>query len=98
MVTAPRCTSSDPARLGAVRRRVVRVEWLNDLSAGELVLVLVGVFVGVTLVSALLTSLLVRVGIHTPMGIRLINRGELKMDPSNFELLKRVGRRSRSEG
>ena len=50
------------------------MEWLNDLSAGELVLVLVAVLVGVTLVSALLTSLLVRIGIHTPVGIRLVNR------------------------
>lgn len=50
------------------------MEWLNDRSLGELVLLLVGGFVAVSLVSALLTSLLLRVGIHTPMGIRLVNR------------------------
>lgn len=50
------------------------VEWLNELSTAELLLLIVGGFVALTLVSALMTSLLVRMGIHTPMGVRLINR------------------------
>lgn len=50
------------------------MEWLDELSGTELLLLIVGGFVVLTLVSAVLTSLLVRMGIHTPMGIRLINR------------------------
>ena len=50
------------------------VDWLNNLSGSELVLLLVGGFAVISIVSAILTSLLVRFGIHTPVGIRLINR------------------------
>jgi hypothetical protein len=50
------------------------VEWLNERSTGEMLLLVVGGFVGLSVVSAVLTSLLVRFGIHTPMGIRMINR------------------------
>jgi hypothetical protein len=50
------------------------VEWLNERSTGEMLLLVVGGFVGLSVVSAVLTSLLVRFGIHTPMGIRVINR------------------------
>jgi hypothetical protein len=52
----------------------VRVEWLNERSTTELLVLLVGGFVALSVVSAVVTSLLVRFGIHTPMGIRLINR------------------------
>jgi hypothetical protein len=50
------------------------VAWLRGLSTGELVLLFVGGFVVLSVVSAVLTSLLVRMGIHTPWGVRLINR------------------------
>ncbi len=62
-------------RDGGVRRRVTSVvDWLNQLSTTELLLLIVGGFAALTLVSAILTSVLVRLGIHTPVGIRLINR------------------------
>ena len=50
------------------------VEWLNERSTVELLLLIVGGLVALGIVSAVLTSLLVRMGIHTPTGIRLINR------------------------
>ncbi len=50
------------------------VEWLNQLSTTELLLLIVGGFAALSIVSAVVTSLLVRMGIHTPLGIRVINR------------------------
>ena len=50
------------------------MEWVNERSGLELFLLVVASFVALTVVSALMTSLLVRMGIHTPMGVRLINR------------------------
>lgn len=50
------------------------MDWLSERSAGELVLLVVGGFVALGVVSALLTSLLLRFGVHTPWGIRVVNR------------------------
>ena len=50
------------------------MEWLRERSTGELVMLVVGSFVALSVVSAVLTSLLLRMGIHTPLGVRLINR------------------------
>ncbi|MET0998894.1 MAG: hypothetical protein ABWX73_09290 [Marmoricola sp.] len=50
------------------------IDWLKSLSAGQVVLLAIGVFVVVTLVSALLTWVLVRRGLRTPFAIRRINR------------------------
>jgi hypothetical protein len=50
------------------------VDWLSDRSAGELVLLVMGGFVALSVVSAVLTSLLLRFGVHTPWGIRVVNR------------------------
>lgn len=47
---------------------------MNDLSTAELLLWLVGGFVVLSIASAVVTSLLVRFGVRTPLGIRLINR------------------------
>lgn len=49
------------------------MEWLSARSTGELVLLIVGGFVALSVVSALLTSLLLRLGIHTPFGVRVVN-------------------------
>lgn len=50
------------------------MEWLWERSAGELVLLLVGGLVVLTVASTVVTGLLVRVGIHTPLGVRMIDR------------------------
>jgi hypothetical protein len=50
------------------------VDWLSERSTGELVLLVVVGFVALSVVSAVVTSLLLRFGVRTPWGIRLINR------------------------
>jgi hypothetical protein len=55
------------------------VEWLNERSTVELLLLIVGSLVALGIVSAVLTGLLVRMGIHTPTGIRLINRARERL-------------------
>lgn len=51
------------------------MHWLTDLDTWQLVLVIVAALVVLALASAVLTALLVRRGLHTPAGLRLINRG-----------------------
>jgi hypothetical protein len=50
------------------------IDWLRDLSAIQFVLVVVGVFLALSIVSALLTWVLVRRGLHTPWAVRRMNR------------------------
>jgi hypothetical protein len=50
------------------------IDWLRDLSVIQFVLVVIAAFVALSLVSALLTWLLVRRGLHTPWAIRRMNR------------------------
>ncbi len=50
------------------------VEWLQGLSALQLVLLVIGVLVAVLVISPLLTWLLVRRGLRTPWAMRRVNR------------------------
>jgi hypothetical protein len=50
------------------------IDWLRGLSVTQLVLVVIGVLLVLSIVSALLTWVLVRRGLHTPWAIRRINR------------------------
>jgi hypothetical protein len=50
------------------------IDWLRSLSVTQLVLVLIGAFIVLSIVSALLTWVLVRRGLHTPWAIRRMNR------------------------
>jgi hypothetical protein len=50
------------------------LDWLTGLSIWQAVLLLVGVFVVLPAVSALLTGLLVRRGLRTPWAIRKVNQ------------------------
>jgi hypothetical protein len=50
------------------------IDWLRSLSVTQFVLVVIGAFLVLSLVSALLTLVLVRRGLHTPWAIRRMNR------------------------
>lgn len=50
------------------------VDWLESLSAWQLLLLILGVLLVLSVVSALLTWALVRRGLHTPWAIRRVNR------------------------
>jgi hypothetical protein len=50
------------------------IDWLRGLSWPQFLLVVVGAFAVLSLVSALLTWVLVRRGLHTPWAIRRMNR------------------------
>jgi hypothetical protein len=50
------------------------IDWLRGLSVTQFVLVLVGALLVLSLISALLTWVLVRRGLHTPWAIRRMNR------------------------
>ena len=50
------------------------IPWLQDRSAGQIVLLAIGVVVVLSVGSALLTWVLVRRGVRTPFAIRRINR------------------------
>jgi hypothetical protein len=50
------------------------IDWLRSLSVTQFVLVLVGALLVLSLLSALLTWVLVRRGLHTPWAIRRMNR------------------------
>ena len=50
------------------------IDWLRSLTATQFVLVLIGAFLVLSIVSALLTWILVRRGLHTPWAIRKMNR------------------------
>lgn len=50
------------------------MHWLSGLDTWQLVLVVLAALVALGIGSALLTALLVRRGLHTPAGLRLINR------------------------
>jgi hypothetical protein len=50
------------------------IDWLRSLSWPQFLLVVVGTFAVLSIVSALLTWLLVRRGLHTPWAIRRMNR------------------------
>jgi hypothetical protein len=50
------------------------IDWLRSLSAVQLVLVLVGAVIVLSIVSTLLTWVLVRAGLHTPFAVRRMNR------------------------
>ncbi len=50
------------------------VDWLRNLSVGQLVLLLLGGFVVLSVLAALLTRVLVRRGLRAPFVIRRINR------------------------
>ena len=49
-------------------------DWLGGLNAWQLVLFVIGALIVVGIVSALLTAVIVRLGLHTPWVIRRINR------------------------
>jgi hypothetical protein len=49
-------------------------DWLSGLSTGQWVLLVIGVLVALTVLSGILTTLLVRLGLHTPWVIRRMNR------------------------
>ena len=50
------------------------MDWLRDLSTTQLVLLVLGTLLGLLVVAALLTRVMVRVGLRTPWVIRLLNR------------------------
>jgi hypothetical protein len=50
------------------------IDWLRSLSWPQFLLVVAGAFLVLSIVSALLTWLLVRRGLHTPWAIRRMNR------------------------
>jgi hypothetical protein len=50
------------------------IDWLRSLSVPQFLLVVIGTFAVLSLISALLTWLLVRRGLHTPWAIRRMNR------------------------
>jgi hypothetical protein len=50
------------------------IDWLRGLSVPQFLLVVVGTFAVLSIISALLTWVLVRRGLHTPWAIRRINR------------------------
>ena len=50
------------------------MDWLSDLGTGQLVALAVGVLVALLVVAAVLTRVLVKVGLRTPWVIRLLNR------------------------
>jgi hypothetical protein len=50
------------------------IEWLQGLSALQLVLLVIGVLVALLVISPLLTWLLVRRGLRTPWAMRRVNR------------------------
>ena len=52
--------------------RVVKA--LSDLSALQLVLLALGIFIVLSVGAAILTAVLVRMGLHTPFAVRRINR------------------------
>ena len=49
-------------------------DWLDGLSTLQLLLLTIGILVLLGLVSAVLTAVLVRLGLHTPFAVRRINR------------------------
>jgi hypothetical protein len=51
------------------------MKWLTDLDTWQFVLVVIGFLVVLAVVSTILTAVLVRGGLKTPAGLRLINRG-----------------------
>lgn len=51
------------------------MKWLTDLETWQFVLVVIGFLIVLALVSTILTAGLVRRGLKTPAGLRLINRG-----------------------
>ena len=59
--------------------------WLHGLSLFQLVLLLIGVFLVLSIVSALLTWVFVRRGLHAPWAVRRINRLSLWL----VDLIKR---------
>ncbi len=50
------------------------IEWLQDRTALQLVLLTLGVLLALSIAAALLTRVLVRVGLRTPFVVRRINR------------------------
>lgn len=48
--------------------------WLTGLPTWEIVLVVVAALIVVAIISGVLTALLVRRGLHTPAGLRVVNR------------------------
>jgi hypothetical protein len=51
------------------------MHWLTGLDTWQTVLVVIAILLALAVVSAVVTALLVRRGLHTPAGLRLINRG-----------------------
>ena len=50
------------------------IDWLEGLSAGQLVLLAIGAFLVLSIVSAILTWVFVRRGLRTPWAIRRVNK------------------------
>jgi hypothetical protein len=50
------------------------IDWLRTLSVTQFVLLVIGAFVVLSILSALLTWVLVRRGLHTPWAVRRMNR------------------------
>jgi hypothetical protein len=61
------------------------IDWLRSLSVTQFVLLVIGVLIVLSIVSALLTWVLVRRGLHTPWAIRRMNRLTLSL----VDLIKR---------
>lgn len=61
------------------------IDWLRSLSVPQFLLLVVGVFLVLSIVSALVTWLLVRRGLRTPWAVRRINRVTLWL----VDLIKR---------
>ena len=61
------------------------IDWLEGLSAGQLVLLVIGASLALAIVSALLTWVFVRRGLRTPWAIRRINGLTLRL----VDLIKR---------
>ena len=55
------------------------MNWLTDLATWQLVLVVIGFLIVLAVLSTVVTAALVRGGMRTPVGLRLINRGRDKV-------------------
>jgi hypothetical protein len=55
------------------------IDWLGSLSVAELVLLAIGVLLVLAVLSALLTWVLVRRGLHTPWAMRRVNKLTLRL-------------------
>lgn len=72
--TNPPTEGDEPSGAGVAGTMTAMSDWLSGLSTTQWVLLVIGVLVAAAVVSAVLTTLLVRLGLRTPFVIRWMNR------------------------